>query len=343
MKLTRKRKNTGSVTIADVAAHANVGTMTVSRAIRTPEAVSEKLRIKIQQAVEELGYVPNKTAGALASGQTQNIEVIVHSLQDQFTLHFLPNFQNLLNDKGYQVHYSYSGSIPKIAEQLIEMAIGSRPAAIIIYGHHHTERSQNLLSKANCPVIDIADISSINAFTFISIDHYRASYEGTQRLLELDYENIGFIGALYEKITLQQQLKGWQTAMLHNYQTPDHFLTSDEMPSVNLGMEGLAKLLLRDASLDALICTHEEIALGVLFECQRRHIKIPDEMAILCLEGGEISENSHPRISGMKVDYKALGRQTAQSLLASLLKDKPLKKIQVKPELILRSTTKKKL
>lgn len=340
MKLTRKRKSTGSVTIADVAAHANVGTMTVSRAIRTPEAVSEKLRIKIQKAVDELGYIPNKTAGALASGQTHNIEVIVHSLQDQFTLHFLPSFQNILNHKGYQVHYSYSGATPEIAEQLIEIAIGSRPAAIIICGHHHTTRSHTLLSKANCKVIDIADSSTDTPFTHIGIEHYAASYEGTKHLLKSGYKNIGFIGARYEQITLQQQLKGWQTAMLSSYYTPDHFLTSDSVPSVQLGMEGLSKLLLRDACLDALICTHEEVALGVLFECQRRHIKVPDEMAILCLENGEISENTHPRISGMKIDYKALGKQTAQNLLAALLKDKDLSKINVKPELVIRSTTK---
>ncbi len=67
MEKTRKRKNTGRVTLQDVAKYAGVGSMTVSRALRTPELVSDKLREKINEAVEELGYIPNSAAGILAS------------------------------------------------------------------------------------------------------------------------------------------------------------------------------------------------------------------------------------------------------------------------------------
>lgn len=58
MAITRKRRSTGKVTIADVAQLAGVGTMTVSRALRTPEQVSDKLREKIEAAVNELGICP---------------------------------------------------------------------------------------------------------------------------------------------------------------------------------------------------------------------------------------------------------------------------------------------
>ncbi|MCG9772165.1 LacI family DNA-binding transcriptional regulator, partial [Vibrio diabolicus] len=57
MSEPRKRRSTGNVTLADVAKQAGVGTMTVSRALRTPELVSDKLREKIQQVVDELGYI----------------------------------------------------------------------------------------------------------------------------------------------------------------------------------------------------------------------------------------------------------------------------------------------
>lgn len=67
MSIPRKRRSTGKVTIADVAQLAGVGTMTVSRALRTPEQVSDKLREKIEAAVHELGYMPNLAASALAS------------------------------------------------------------------------------------------------------------------------------------------------------------------------------------------------------------------------------------------------------------------------------------
>lgn len=73
MSLTRKRRSTGKVTLADVAQLAGVGTMTVSRALRTPEQVSDKLREKIEAAVQELGYMPNLAASALASASSWTI------------------------------------------------------------------------------------------------------------------------------------------------------------------------------------------------------------------------------------------------------------------------------
>jgi len=59
MSINKKRRSTGRVTLADVAQLAGVGSMTVSRALRTPEQVSDKLREKIEEAVSQLGYLPN--------------------------------------------------------------------------------------------------------------------------------------------------------------------------------------------------------------------------------------------------------------------------------------------
>lgn len=80
MSLTRKRRSTGKVTLADVAQLAGVGTMTVSRALRTPEQVSDKLREKIEAAVQELGYMPNLAASALASASSWTIAMVVPNL-----------------------------------------------------------------------------------------------------------------------------------------------------------------------------------------------------------------------------------------------------------------------
>lgn len=94
---TRKRRGTGRVTLQEVANFAGVGTMTVSRALRTPEQVSDKLREKIEQAVEELGYIPNRTAGALASGHSDTVAVLVPSLTDKASSRFMQSLQQVLN------------------------------------------------------------------------------------------------------------------------------------------------------------------------------------------------------------------------------------------------------
>ncbi len=108
MSEPRKRRSTGKVTLADVAKKAGVGSMTVSRALRTPDQVSEKLREKIQQVIDELGYIPNKAAGALASAESYSIALIVPSLLDKSCSMFIPSFQYRLNKAGYQLLLGYS-------------------------------------------------------------------------------------------------------------------------------------------------------------------------------------------------------------------------------------------
>ncbi len=100
MAITRKRRSTGKVTIADVAQLAGVGTMTVSRALRTPEQVSDKLREKIEAAVNELGYMPNLTASALASASSHTIAMVVPNRLKRDARKCLPGCNMCYNQRG---------------------------------------------------------------------------------------------------------------------------------------------------------------------------------------------------------------------------------------------------
>lgn len=103
MSLTRKRRSTGKVTISDVAQLAGVGTMTVSRALRTPEQVSDKLREKIEAAVHELGYMPNLAASALASASSWTVAMVVPNLAEDGCSEMFAGLQQILQPAGYQI------------------------------------------------------------------------------------------------------------------------------------------------------------------------------------------------------------------------------------------------
>ncbi|MBW3695857.1 LacI family DNA-binding transcriptional regulator [Vibrio sp. T187] len=315
MSEPRKRRSSGKVTISDVAKRAGVGTMTVSRALRTPDLVSDKLREKIEQVVEELGYIPNKAAGALASGESHSIAVILPSLVEKSCTLFLPSFQQHLNKAGYQLLLGYCNYSIEQEEKLLTQFLESRPAAVVVFGIDHTTKTHQLFAASKVPVLEIAEFSLASKYLNIGVDHFHIGKAATQQLIDSGYENIGFIGARGNHSLLQRQLHGWQSAMIANYRTPDHFLTTHEAPSAELGAEGLAKLLLRESTLDALVCSHEEVALGALFECHRRVIKIPSDMAIICLDGAQLVEHAYPSITSIDIDYDAMGQKAAESVM----------------------------
>ncbi|MEZ8099330.1 LacI family DNA-binding transcriptional regulator [Vibrio bivalvicida] len=321
MSEPRKRRSTGKVTLADVAKKAGVGSMTVSRALRTPDLVSDKLREKIQQVVDELGYIPNKAAGALASAESYSIALILPSLIDKSCALFLPSFQQTLNKAGYQLILGYSDYSVDQEEKLLSTFLESRPAGVVLFGGEHSKRTHQLLEAANTPVLEIAELTSTAQYLNIGVDHFDIGKTCTKHIIEQGFNNIGFIGARGEHSTLQRKLHGWQSAMIENYLTPDHFLTTHEAPSSQLGAEGLAKLLLRDSTLNALVCSHEEIAIGALFECHRRVLKVPTDIAIICLEGSSMAEHAYPSLTCAEVDYERMGTKAAEKLLHQIKGD----------------------
>ena len=69
-----------AIKLKDVAAAAGVSVITASRALRTPDIVSEKVRLRVEEAVNALGYTPNQAARALASATTSTIGVLIPSV-----------------------------------------------------------------------------------------------------------------------------------------------------------------------------------------------------------------------------------------------------------------------
>lgn len=318
MSEPRKRRSTGKVTLSDVAKKAGVGTMTVSRAIRTPDLVSEKLRDKIQQVVDEMGYIPNKAAGALASAESYSIALILPSLIDKSCALFLPSFQQALNRAGYQLMLGYSDYSIEQEEKLLSTFLESYPAGIVLFGGEHSQRTHQLVESANIPVLEFAELNKHSQYLNVGVDYFDIAKSCTRHLIEQGFNNIGFIGARGDHLTLQRKLHGWQSAMIERYLAPDHFLTTHKGPSSQLGAEGLAKLLLRDSSLNALVCTHEEIAIGALFECHRRLLKVPTNIAIVCLDGSSMGEHAYPSLTCAEVNYEKMGTKAADMLVNTI-------------------------
>ena len=209
MEKTRKRRGTGRVTLQEVANFAGVGTMTVSRALRTPEQVSDKLREKIEQAVEELGYIPNRTAGALASGHSDTVAVLVPSLTDKASSRFMQSLQQVLNKNEFQLLLGcHEYNQLKEAEILMTLLQGN-PAALVIFGSQLADKTHQILEKTNIPTINVVGSPFSPAQITIETAFFEASHKLTEHLLEQGYKNIGFIGAHMDNRLQRQQLNGW--------------------------------------------------------------------------------------------------------------------------------------
>ncbi|KAA1181304.1 LacI family DNA-binding transcriptional regulator [Photorhabdus heterorhabditis] len=320
MGKTRKRRNTGRVTLQDVAKYAGVGSMTVSRTLRTPEMVSDKLREKIEQAIQELGYIPNGAAGVLASGQSNIIAVLVPSLTDKACATFIQSLQQVLNKHSFQVLLGCHEYNRNKEAEIIMTLLQSNAAALIIFGSQLTDKAYNNISHINIPIINVAGSHQQQTTINIETDFSEAAYTLTEYMLNKGRKHIGYIGAQMDNRLLNQQINGWNKAMLHHYQNADQNITTPDAASMQFGRQAITEMLLRQPELEGVVCSHEVIALGVMFECQRRLLKIPADLAVACLEGSDNCDHTQPTLTSIRIDYPKIGKDTGKLLVRLLNK-----------------------
>ncbi|HHL4567261.1 TPA: LacI family DNA-binding transcriptional regulator [Escherichia coli] len=338
MAITRKRRSTGKVTIADVAQLAGVGTMTVSRALRTPEQVSDKLREKIEAAVNELGYMPNLTASALASASSHTIAMVVPNLAEAGCTEMFAGLQHVLQPAGYQIILAESRHRLEQEEKLLETLLASNIAAAILLSVEHNSTVRHLLKNASIPVIEIGAIRTDPIDINIGIDNVAAMFELTDMLVQRGYQNIGLLCANQEQWSFQQHLQGWYKAMLRHHMSPNRVINAALPPVFSTGASQLPEFLLAWPELDALVCVSDELACGVLYECQRRRIKVPDELAVVGFGDSDVSKVCQPSLTTMAVPHRKIGLEAGNVLLERIKEGNWSNQIFIEPCLCLRES-----
>jgi len=306
------------VTLQDVARHAGVGPMTVSRALRDPGQVSAASLEKIRQAVGELGYVPNQAASSLASSQLHTVAVLYPFQHDRASTRFVQALQQTLSKHPFQLimachEYHQYGETP-----LVEKLLQNRPSALVLFGAQLSKKTCELIESAELVTVNVCGAERFSADITLDIAISDAAERLTAHLLDKGYRRIGFIGAQTDNRLHKQQLNGWHKAMLMHYQNADLMITVPDAPSLQFGRYALGQLLQSQPDLDAIICSHEEIAFGVLSECQRRLLKVPYDLAVACLDGSDNCDHTFPALTSMRLNYEKLGLQVGQQLMAML-------------------------
>ena len=338
MAITRKLRSTGKVTIAAVAQLAGVGTMTVSRALRTPEQVSDKLREKIEAAVNELGYMPNLTASALASASSHTIAMVVPNLAEAGCTEMFAGLQHVLQPAGYQIILAESRHRLEQEEKLLETLLASNIAAAILLSVEHNSTVRHLLKNASIPVIEIGAIRTDPIDINIGIDNVAAMFELTDMLVQRGYQNIGLLCANQEQWIFQQHLQGWYKAMLRHHMSPNRVINAALPPVFSTGASQLPEFLLAWPELDALVCVSDELACGVLYECQRRRIKVPDELAVVGFGDSDVSKVCQPSLTTMAVPHRKIGLEAGNVLLERIKEGNWSNQIFIEPCLCLRES-----
>ena len=302
-------------TLSDVARRAGVSPVTVSRAIRHPEMVSEDLRKRVDDAVHSLHYIPNHLASALASTRTHIVGVIVPSLTNGVFDDYLGAIQDVLNPAGIQVLVLNVRYSEVQEEEAIATLMGYHPEAMIVAGVDQTERSRQLLRNSGVPVVQTMDITDAPIDLIIGLDHTAAAAAAVQYLYDQGHRRIAHLTARADP-RARRRHAGYQQRMDELGLSTKGLVAASPRPSdIEMGGELFGKVLAEVPDVTAVFTCNDDLALGTLFECQRRGIRVPEDVAIIGFNDLDFTVASVPTLSTVSTERRQMGTWAAETIL----------------------------
>ena len=244
--------------------------------------------------------------------------MVVPNLSEAGCSEMFAGLQQVLQPAGYQIMLAESQHRLEQEEKLLETLLASNIAAAILLSVEHTDTVRHWLKNASIPVMEMGAMRADPIDMNIGIDNVAAMFELTEMVIKRGYQNIGLLCANQEQWIFQQHLQGWYKAMLRHHMSPNRVINAAMPPSFSTGAAQLPEFLLAWPELDALVCVSDELACGALYECQRRRIKVPDDLAVVGFGDSDVSRVCQPPLTTMAVPHRKIGIEAGKALLERL-------------------------
>ncbi|MEU1973097.1 LacI family DNA-binding transcriptional regulator [Microbacterium sp. NPDC019599] len=312
------RRNTGTVTLDEVAALAGVSPSTVSRAIRDPEQVSLAAYEAVMRAVDETNYVPNRAASNLASNRSGTVAAVMPAMSYSVFADTVHALEAELSAAGVQLFLGTSGYDEAREEQIVRAFLGRRPDGIVMVGASHTEGTREMLRRARIPVVETWDWSDDPIDCIVGFSNRDALTAIVEHIVEAGYRHPTFAGWLTGVDSRARARRdGFEDAVRRLLPgEPVRVLdTAEHGISVEAGAWLLGQVREQHPESDVLVCASDIFATGAILEAQRRGLAVPGDIAITGFGDFEISRHLHPALTTVQTPDDLIGRRAGELIL----------------------------
>lgn len=331
-------------TIKDVAKKAGVSLSTVSLVLNRKKNVSETTVKKVQQAIEELNYHPQRSAQGLASKKTGNIGFILTSdhfsrAEPFYTKIFLGSEIEARKHNYYiiltTVEQNFNKkSIPRLLlERNVDGVIlaGKVPDGLIHY-----------IQQIDLPIVFIDYLPANGNFPAVLIDNVAGAIQAVKHLVDKGHRHVAFIAGDISHPSIHDRFLGYKQILEENKIPFDEKLvvTDEDYPGDKNGYNAMYKLQERKARFTAIFAANDAMAFGCMRCLKEKGIKVPDQVALVGFDDVDVSWQMEPQLTTIRVNKEDMGALAVKNM-ADLISSnkKSLGKILVPVELVIRDSS----
>ncbi|MFK7901752.1 MAG: LacI family DNA-binding transcriptional regulator [Nitratireductor sp.] len=327
--------------IEDVARLAQVSIMSVSRAMRGVEGVSEQKRDEIIQIARSIGYHPSNAAATLAASSSPLIGVSVPTIFGSVFAEIFNSMRSTFEHGGFQTIFDVNDYSEKSEEVWVERMISWRPAGIILTGVDHTTKTKRLIKATGIPTLEIWDYSKTPIDICVGIDHYKAGFLIGEYIAKLGYKNPAYIGVNTGKDKRSEnRLNGIQDAFKKKSIEFCKIDSSSNDATFDSGQQATKQLMENTPKKpDVIFYLNDNMAFGGTMYCEKHGVKIPQDIGIVGCNDLNINTVLNRQITTTITPLTQMGTTSARNLVAKISGAKVQPSVALKVEIKKGQTT----
>ncbi|MFS1905081.1 LacI family DNA-binding transcriptional regulator [Vibrio lentus] len=297
-----------SITFKDVAKLAGVSTQTVSRVTNGSQDVAESTRNKVNAAIKQLGYVPNKGAQMLSRAKSTSVGLVTLDM----ALHGAAMIANGVRMQAHDMSYGVAFSVvaePNLANtrEAIRELMAQQVDSIILNVPLKSADAELLVEQYQHLNLIFIDVPSNSQVNYVCGDHAEGAKLAAQHLLESGRTDFLLITGPNESSASKIRHQSWLAA-LSDAESKVQYQYQGNWQAES-GYLGVREAVAKQAVFDAVLVASDQMALGALRALQELQIPVPDKVAVVGFDGIEDSAFFNPPLTTIKQDFTTIGRQ----------------------------------
>jgi len=288
-------------TLADVARMAGVSSATASRVLNDTGQVSEDVRMRIEAAIETLGYEPRKSSPAAAADHDATIAVLTGDLRNPYFSEIINGIQNEIDNYGMILTlYSITDHAQR-QQMLVEKLMRRRPEGVITIG---TDPFPDLIEwqqKQKIPLVVINRRVNLPQVHCIGMDFENSMYRVTQHLISLKHERIGFISEFFISEIALARRHGIEMALAEAGfgLRPEDIITVSKNMEAEGGFQAMTALMMRPVENrpTAVIAFNDVTAIGALHAAHASGLRVPQDVSVTGVDDILAAAYSYPPLT----------------------------------------------
>jgi LacI family transcriptional regulator len=305
--------------VLEVAHRAGVSPATVSRVLNNSPLVKPETRARIQRVLDEMRYMRNGAARALASRRSRTVGLIVPVLGTAVFAEASQVIQGSLQAERYSLLTAGTSYDPAQELEAARTMIEHGVDGLILVGTSHDPALFRLLSETRTPAVQIFAYDPASKLPCVGFDNFQASYDITNYLVNMGHTRVAILlSHTKNNDRISARFDGIKACLRDRGLAIDTSLIVEVGFTIMEGRGGLRELLSKGKAFTALACTGDVVAVGALLEARARGINIPKDLSITGFHDLDLSSQMEPPLTTVQVPIEDMGKTAVNLLLATL-------------------------